>query len=228
MLSVIIPVYNEVNTISNILEKVQNVATEKEIILVDDFSSDGTREFLKEKFMHDAGNIKIIYHDRNLGKGAAVKNALSLASGNYVIIQDADLEYNPDDYILLLTAAQKENADVIYGSRFLKTWKTTSWWHFLGNSLLTAVTNILYGSRLTDMETCYKLIKTSIFKSLDIQAKRFEIEPEITARLLKGGYKIIEVPISYRGRGYHEGKKIGWKDGFATLWTLFKYRFVSF
>lgn len=226
-LSVLMPVYNEVHTLSQIIKKVKAVSIDKELIIVDDCSSDGTRELLKSDFSANPQGIKVIYHEKNMGKGAAIKTALGEASGVYAIIQDADLEYEPSDYVTLMAAAQKENADVIYGSRFLKTWKATSWWHFLVNRFLTLAANILYGSQLTDMETCYKLIKMSVFKSLNIEAERFEIEPEITVKLLKKGYRIIEVPISYKGRAYHEGKKIGWKDGFATLWTLLKYKFIK-
>ncbi|MEI8349186.1 MAG: glycosyltransferase family 2 protein [Candidatus Omnitrophota bacterium] len=224
-LSILIPVYNERETILPILKIIKDVCVDKEIIIVDDCSSDGTRELLLKNFGNGRENLKIIYQDVNQGKGSAIKAALAQAKGEYAIIQDADMEYDPNDYILLMEAITKNNTDVVYGSRFKKTWKNTSWWHFLGNIFLTAVTNILYGSRLTDMETCYKLIRADIFRDLNIQSKRFEIEPEITAKLIKKGYKIIEVPISYRGRGYHEGKKIGWKDGFATIATLFKYKF---
>jgi len=226
-LSVLIPVYNERETILSILAIIEKVNLDKEIIVVDDCSNDGTKELLWQKFGNGHGCFKVIYHNINQGKGAAIKDALIQAKGEYAIIQDADMEYDPNDYLLLLEAITKHNADVVYGSRFKKTWRTTSWWHFLGNSFLTTITNILYGSMLTDMETCYKLIKTNVFRGLDIEARRFEIEPEITVKLLKRGYKIIEVPISYRGRGYHEGKKIGWRDGFATIATLLKYRFCQ-
>lgn len=224
-LSILVPVYNEIHTVSPIVSQIDSLSIEKEIILVDDFSTDGTRELLKDRFGGGKDNIRVFYHHKNLGKGTAIKTALEQATGDYAIIQDADLEYNPEDYNLLLEVAERKNQDVVYGSRFLKTWRVTSLWHFLVNKFLTVMTNILYSANLTDMETCYKLIKTEVFKGLDIESQRFEIEAEITARLLKKGYKIIEVPISYKGRSYHEGKKITWKDGFTTLWTLFKYRF---
>jgi glycosyltransferase involved in cell wall biosynthesis len=226
-LSILIPIYNEVNTINKLLQKIETLPMEKEIILVDDCSTDGSRGLIQEKNNLQLSGIKTLYHNKNLGKGAAVKTALSEASGDYTIIQDADLEYEPSDYVLLLDAAQKENADIVYGSRFLTTWRTSSWWHFLVNRFLTTATNILFGSHLTDMETCYKLIRTNVFKSLDIKSERFEIEPEITAKLLKRGYRIIEVPISYKGRAYHEGKKIGWQDGISTLITLLRYKFCK-
>jgi len=223
-LSVLIPVYDEVNTISAVLEEVGRVSVEKEIILVDDCSTDGTREFLRERFGEGGGGIKVIYHDANMGKGAAIKTALTYASGDFSIIQDADSEYDPGDYPLLLEAARDQKVDVVFGSRFAMTWRVTSFWHFLVNGFLTLLTNILFGSRLTDMETCYKMIRTDIFKELAIESQRFEIEAEITAKLLKAGHQIVEVPISYKGRSYHEGKKITWKDGVATLITLFRYR----
>jgi glycosyltransferase involved in cell wall biosynthesis len=166
----------------------------------------------------------VLYHEKNMGKGAAVRTALEHAKGDYTIIQDGDLEYEPADYVKLIQAVQDNKADVVYGSRFLNSWRSTSFAHFLVNRFLTVATNILYGSRLTDMETCYKMIKTDIFKGLDISSRRFEIEPEITAKLLRKGHNIIEVPISYKGRSYHEGKKITWKDGLLALWTLIRWR----
>ncbi len=225
MLSVLVPIYNEVHTITEIIKQITSVSVEKEIILVDDCSTDGTRELVRKNYGDGRGNIKVIYHDKNFGKGSAIKTALKHAEGGYAIIQDGDLEYDPSDYTKLLAEAEKNKADVIYGSRFLTTWRSTSLPHFLVNKFLTIVTNVLFGSHLTDMETCYKMIRTGLFKSLDIESQRFEIEPEITAKLLKRGCKIIEVPISYKGRSYHEGKKITWRDGITTLFTLFKYRF---
>ena len=223
-LSVLIPVYDEVHTIENLVKAVEAVSVEKEIILVDDSSTDGTRQLLSKSYGDGRGDIKIIYHDKNLGKGSAVKTALKVAKGCYAIIQDGDLEYDPQDYIRLLDEAERTEADVVYGSRFLTTWRSTSFPHFLVNKFLTVITNILYGSNLTDMETCYKMIRTDLFKRLNLESERFEIEPEITAKLLKRGYKITEVPISYKGRSYHEGKKITWKDGIATLWALVRFR----
>ena len=225
-LSVLIPVYDEVHTIENLVKAVEAVSVEKEIILVDDCSTDGTRQLLSKSYGDGRGDIKVIYHDKNLGKGSAVKTALKVAKGCYAIIQDGDLEYDPQDYIRLLDEAERTEADVVYGSRFLTTWRSTSFPHFLVNKFLTVITNILYGSNLTDMETCYKMIKTDLFKRLNLESERFEIEPEITAKLLKRGYKITEVPISYKGRSYHEGKKITWKDGIATLWALVRFRYT--
>ena len=225
-LSVLIPVYDEVHTIENLVKAVEAVSVEKEIILVDDCSTDGTRQLLSKSYGDGRGDIKVIYHDKNLGKGSAVKTALKVAKGCYAIIQDGDLEYDPQDYIRLLDEAERTEADVVYGSRFLTTWRSTSFPHFLVNKFLTVITNILYGSNLTDMETCYKMIRTDLFKRLNLESERFEIEPEITAKLLKRGYKITEVPISYKGRSYHEGKKITWKDGIATLWALVRFRYT--
>jgi len=225
-ISVLIPVYNEVHTIKNLVKAVEAVSVEKEIILVDDCSTDGTRQLLSKSYGDGRGDIKIIYHDKNLGKGSAVKTALKVAKGCYAVIQDGDLEYDPQDYIRLLDEAERTEADVVYGSRFLTTWRSTSFPHFLVNKFLTVITNILYGSNLTDMETCYKMIRTDLFKRLNLESERFEIEPEITAKLLKRGYKITEVPVSYKGRSYHEGKKITWQDGLATLWALVRFRYT--
>ncbi|MFH1645367.1 MAG: glycosyltransferase family 2 protein [Candidatus Omnitrophota bacterium] len=224
-LSVLIPVYNEANTILEVVKQVQSVDIDKEIILVDDFSTDGTRELLKKSFDISNDKIKVCYHNKNLGKGAAIRTALDKARGEYSIIQDADLEYNPWDYKVLLKVAEEKDADVVYGSRFLKTWRVTSFWHFMVNKFLTVLTNALFGSNLTDMETCYKLLKTDLFKSLEMESHRFEIEPEITAKLLKKGCPIPEVPVSYKGRSYHDGKKICWKDGVEAVFVLLKYRF---
>ncbi|MFH1867407.1 MAG: glycosyltransferase family 2 protein [Candidatus Omnitrophota bacterium] len=225
-LSVLIPVYNEIKTLPDILNQIIALDIDKELILVDDCSKDGSRQLMEREYK-GRPRVKVIFHERNMGKGSAIRTALKEASGEYAIIQDADLEYDPRDYIHLLKTAEREKAEVVYGSRFMKTWRATSLPHYLVNGFLTAVTNILFNAKLTDMETCYKLIKTDLFRSLDIKSRRFEIEPEITAKLLKKGYKIIEVPVSYMGRTYHEGKKITWKDGLHTLWMLFKYRFIN-
>lgn len=225
-LSVLVPVYNEAGTLKEITEKILRLDVDKEIIIVDDGSVDGTKELIQDKYDNYQG-IKVLRHSRNLGKGAAVRTALDNAAGEYSIIQDADLEYNPGDYIIMLEAAKKQGSGAVYGSRFLRSWQVTSLWHFLANKLLTAITNLLFDSHLTDMETCYKMIRTDIFKNLSLECSRFDIEAEITAKLLKEGIKITEVPVSYKGRSFHEGKKITWKDGIATLWTLFKYRFLQ-
>jgi glycosyltransferase involved in cell wall biosynthesis len=223
-LSVIIPVYNEKNTIEQILEKVLAVPLEKEVILVDDCSKDGSRDILKN--INKSG-VVTIFHDVNKGKGAAIRTGLQYVTGDVVIIQDADLEYDPNEYLKLIEPIRSGAADVVYGSRFAGRTEKMSFAHLIGNKMLTIATNILYGTKLTDMETCYKMVKAPIFKSIKLRANRFDFEPEITAKLLKSGKRIIEIPISYQGRQWTEGKKITWKDGITALWSLIKYRFVD-
>ncbi|MFA6392109.1 MAG: glycosyltransferase family 2 protein [Patescibacteria group bacterium] len=223
-LSIIIPVYNEKNTIKEILKKVQAAPYEKEIILVDDGSSDGTRDVLKTIQEQE---IKIYYHEKNYGKGRAIRTALEKTSGDIILIQDADLEYDPQEYHILLKPILDGKADVVYGSRFRGEGKSMMFWHSLGNKFLTLVTNILFNSTLTDMETCYKVFKPKVVEGLKLESNRFNIEPELTAKILKRKYRIYEVPISYSGREYSEGKKITWRDGFVALWTLIKYRIVK-
>jgi glycosyltransferase involved in cell wall biosynthesis len=226
-LSIIISVYNEKGTISEILDRVRGVDMgniEKEIIIVDDFSNDGSREVLKGE---EEKGVIVLYHERNRGKGAAIRTALEHITGDFVIIQDADLEYDPEDYNKLLTPILKGRADVVYGSRFTGERRNMLFWHWIGNRFLTLITNILYNTTLSDMETCYKLFKAEVIKGLRIRSNRFNFEPEITAKVMKKGIRIYEVPISYTGREFNEGKKITWKDGFSALWTLVKYRFVD-
>lgn len=217
--SVIIPVYNEKNTFLEILKRINAINIDKEIIVVDDFSTDGTREILK-----NLKDIKVIYHSQNEGKGAAIRTALLYVTGDVTIIQDADLEYNPDDYPKLLKPIRDGKAQTVYGSRFKGKgeFKPLS---FIANKILTYFTNFLYRAKITDMETCYKCIKTDIIKNLNLTSKRFEFEPEITAKILKKGYRIHEVPISYYGR--RKGKKIGFRDGLQAIWCLLKYRFTK-
>jgi glycosyltransferase involved in cell wall biosynthesis len=225
-LSVLVPVYNEALTLKEIVERVLKVDMDKELILVNDASSDATPQILEElhkKYPH----LVILHHQQNLGKGSAIRSALSKATGDYVIIQDADLEYDPEDYHKLLEPVHRFKAEAVYGSRFKGIHKNMFFWHFLGNKFLSLTTNLLYNTTLSDMETCYKLVKADVLKKITLKSRRFEFEPEITAKLLKQKIRIFEVPISYAGREYEEGKKITWRDGFSALWTLLKYRFVD-
>lgn len=223
-LSVIMPVYNEKNTIKDIVERVLKVGIDLELVIVDDCSRDGTRDVLKT--ISDP-RVKVVYHDVNKGKGSAIKTGIQYVTGDYTIIQDADLEYDPEEYHKLLSPILEGKADIVYGSRFAGRTESMSALHLAGNKMLTVITNLLYGTKLTDMETCYKLVKTPLLKSLKLRANRFDFEPEITAKLFKKGVRFVEVPISYVGRAHSEGKKISWKDGFAAVWTLIKYKFTD-
>jgi glycosyltransferase involved in cell wall biosynthesis len=222
--SIIIPVYNEAATIREVLARVRSSPIDKEIIVVDDGSTDGTRDLLQEEHAPDT---HVVLHPRNQGKGMAIRTGLKHARGEYVLIQDADLEYDPADYELLLRPILRGKATIVYGSRFLGEHKAMLFWHSVGNRLLTLLTNILYDSTLTDMETCYKLFPSELIQRIPLRAQRFDFEPEITAKVLKRGYRIYEVPISYAGRELHEGKKISWRDGFPALMALIKYRFMD-
>ena len=224
-ISILMPVYNERKTIEDILELVGSLKIEKEIIIVDDFSTDGTRDFLKKGYGDGFGEIRVFYHDKNRGKGAAIRTSIAQAKGDYVVVQDADMEYSPKDIVAMAEFVEKEKLPALYGSRFLKSWKSTSFPHFMVNKFLTMLTNILFGGNLTDMETCYKMVKTSVIRSLDIQAERFEFEPEVTIKLLRKGLHIREIPVSYRGRSYDEGKKIGWRDGVDAVFVILKLKF---
>jgi glycosyltransferase involved in cell wall biosynthesis len=222
--SIIIPVYNEAATIRQILERVRTSPIEKEIVIVDDGSTDGTRDLLRQETDADT---RVVLHAKNLGKGAAIRTGLKHATGDYVLIQDADLEYDPADYETLLKPVLRGKATVVYGSRFLGEHKAMLFWHSVGNRLLTLVTNVLYDTTLTDMETCYKLIPTDLIRCIPLRARRFDFEPEITAKILRRGHRIYEVPISYAGRELNEGKKISWRDGFPALFALIRYRFMD-
>lgn len=226
-LSVIIPVYNEKDTIKEVLRRVRQVDLgdiEKEIVVVDDGSTDGTREILS---MEKDSITQVILHPQNRGKGAAVRTGLAHVTGDIVVIQDADLEYDPEDFPRMLEPILKGKAEVVYGSRFTGPHKNMLFWHYIGNRFLAFVTGILYDTTLTDMETCYKMFKRSVLDGIQLKSNKFDIEPEITAKILKKGIRIYEVPISYAGREYSEGKKITWKDGIPALWALIKYRFVD-
>lgn len=219
-LSVIIPVYNEGKTVGEIISQIKAVkGFDKEIIVVNDGSTDETIKVIKV-----IKDIKIISHKINQGKGAAIRTGIAQVTGDYLLVQDADLEYDPNDILKMLEPIRRGKAEVVYGSRFTGARRNMFFWHWIGNQFLTLVTNILYNTTLSDMETCYKLLPIKLAKSLNLKAKRFEFEPEITAKILKKGIRIWEVPISYAGREYHEGKKISWKDALPALFTLIKYR----
>ena len=225
--SVVIPVYNEIDTIEEILARVDKVAIKKEIIVIDDLSIDGTRERLK-KIAADKENVKVIYHHRNKGKGAALRTGFASVTGDIVIIQDADLEYDPNEYPKLLEPISDGRADVVYGSRFIGgPHRVLFFWHYVGNKLLTLISNALTNLNLTDMETCYKVFKRQILKDINLKSNRFGFEPEFTAKISKMRLRIYEVPISYSGRTYSEGKKITWKDGIVALCLIFWYRFFD-
>lgn len=225
-LSVVIPVYNEVDNVIEILRRVQALQLANEIIVVDDGSTDGTRNILKE--LDGKENVRVLLHERNKGKGAAVMTGLRAAQGDLLLIQDADLEYDPRDYPELLKPLIEDMADVVYGSRFLGgPRRVAMFWHMIANKLLTAMTNILYDTILTDMETGYKVFRRGVIEGMTIHAKRFDFEPEFTAKVLKRRYRIFEVPITFNPRDYAQGKKIKLKDAFEAVWTLLKYRFVD-
>ena len=218
----VIPVYNERDTIREILARIRAAGVHQEIIIVDDYSMDGTRQILLE--MAAEPDLRILFHGYNRGKGAALRTAFQHVHGEVVLIQDADLEYDPADYPRLLTPLERGEADVVYGSRFLApTRQDPSRLHRWGNRLLTTVSNLTTGQRLTDMETCYKVFRRKVLENLDLEQNRFGIEPELTAKISRLGYRIHEVPIRYQGRGYEAGKKIGVLDGFQALWCIARY-----
>ncbi|MGA2111978.1 MAG: glycosyltransferase family 2 protein [Anaerolineales bacterium] len=225
-LSVIIPVFNEKATLAEIVRRVRATRLATEIIVVDDGSTDGTREVVAE--LQARGLIRAFYQPKNQGKGAAVRAGIQAATGEYILIQDADLEYNPKDYPNLLQPIEDGIADAVYGSRFLGApRRVTMFWHLLANRLLTLATNLLYNSILSDMETGYKAFRASVVRPIHLRANRFDFEPEITAKLLKRGARLFEVPISFNPREYSEGKKIRMRDAVAAVWALVKYRIVE-
>jgi glycosyltransferase involved in cell wall biosynthesis len=225
-LSVIIPIYNEINTLEEIIKRVQKTNLADEIVLVDDGSTDGTRKLVKEYEGQDG--FTVVLQERNQGKGAAVRRGFQEASGDVFLIQDADLEYDPEEYPKLLKPIEDGLAEVVYGSRFLgASRRVAMFWHMIANKMLTLFTNILYDTILSDMETGYKVFKREVVQDMPLHAKRFEFEPEFTAKILKRKYRIYEVPISFNPRDYEEGKKIGFSDAFEAIWALVKYRFVD-
>jgi glycosyltransferase involved in cell wall biosynthesis len=227
-LTVVIPCYNEASTIEEVLERVEDVNLADEIIIVDDGSSDGSREILKRLEGEAHPHLRVLYHSQNQGKGAALVTGFKAATSDILLIQDADFEYDPREYPLLLKPIQEGIATVVYGSRFLGgPRKAMFFWNMVANKILTLSTNILYNSIISDMETCYKVFRREIVQDMPIHARGFEFEPEFTAKVLKKGIRIYEVPISYNGREWNEGKKIKWTDAPIALWTLFKYRFVD-
>ena len=229
-LSIIVPAYNEEKTILKVIDRVKNTKLknmEKEIIVVDDFSADGTKRVLSGL---KGRNLKIFFHEKNRGKGAAIRTALKHATGDIILIQDDDLEYDPKEYKKLLKPIIENKTKVVYGSRFKSISKNLEKMyklHYFGNLFLTVMTNILYGAKITDMETGYKVFKKEVIEGIKLRARRFDFEPEITAKILKKGYKITEVPIDFMGRKFSEGKKITWKDGVKALLYLIKYRFTD-
>jgi len=225
LLSVVMPVYNERETIQEIIRRVLAVPVRIELIVVDDGSKDGTRDILAE--LARELQFKLVLQPANAGKGAALRRGFQEVTGDLVIIQDADLEYSPEEFPQLIELICQGRADVVYGSRFLGRHRVFLFTHYAGNRLLTLITNVLYNTMLTDMETCYKVMRTDVVRSMTLHSNGFGIEPEMTAKIFKRHYRVYEVPITYDGRGYEEGKKITWRDGIVALWVLLKYRFTE-
>jgi glycosyltransferase involved in cell wall biosynthesis len=225
LLSVVMPVFNERATIDEIIRRVHAVALRIELIVVDDCSNDGTGDILAA--LQREFGFTLLTQPRNQGKGAALRRGFEAVTGDLMIIQDADLEYSPEEYPQLIELICQGRADVVFGSRFLGRHRVFLFSHYLGNRILTLATNILYNTMLTDMETCYKVMRTDVLRSMTLRSNGFGIEPEITAKVFKRQYRVYEIPITYDGRGYHEGKKITWRDGVVALWVLLKYRFTE-
>lgn len=234
-LSIIIPVYNEIATLDQIIDRVLKVdlsqsgfEIDREVILVDDCSKDGSAAKLRQMQAHPDGRpLKFAFHEVNRGKGAAIRTGLELAEGDLTIIQDADLEYSPEEFPTLIRPILAGQADVVYGSRFTGNRRVFMFWHHVGNKMLTFITNLLYNTNLSDMETCYKVFRRSLLEGMTLRSDRFGIEPELTAKFARRRARIYEVPISYHGRTYAEGKKIGWRDGFAAVWAIVRYNLAD-
>jgi glycosyltransferase involved in cell wall biosynthesis len=222
-ISIVIPVYNEARTVAALVEKVRALDLDKEIIIVNDGSADGTREALRP-YENGKSGVRVHHSPVNLGKGASVRIGFSYASGDIVTIQDADLELDPAEYLKLIVPIVEGQADVVYGSRFLGAGRRGALTFYLANRALAGLTNVLYGSQLTDIETCYKVLRRDVLDQLRLRASRFELEPELTAQILKHGFRIVEIPIGYQPRGHDEGKKISWRDGFSAVYTLIDQR----
>jgi glycosyltransferase involved in cell wall biosynthesis len=225
LLSVVMPAYNERQTIEEIIRRVFAVPLKLELIVVDDCSTDGTRDVLQQ-LQRDL-KFTLLLQPQNVGKGAALRAGFAQVRGDIAIVQDADLEYSPEEYPQLIELICTGRADVVYGSRFLGRHRVFLFVHYMGNRLLTLLTNVLYNTMLTDMETCFKAMHVDVLRSMTLKSNRFGIEPEITAKIFKRGYRVYEIPITYDGRGYDEGKKITWRDGVVAIWTLLKYRFTE-
>ena len=225
LLSVVVPAFNERDTIEEIVRRVVALPLRTQLIVVDDGSTDGTRERLTR--LQQEHPFTLLLQPRNMGKGAALRRGFDAVNGDIVVIQDADLEYSPEEFPMLIELICQGRADVVYGSRFLGRHRVFLFSHYLGNRVLTGLTNVLYNTMLTDMETCYKVMRTEVIRSMTLRSNGFGIEPELTAKIFKRGYRVYEVPITYDGRGYEDGKKIGWRDGVVALWVLLRYRFTE-